>query len=553
MVTDMATDMVPKQLFRDSRLGLRRKSCGTGGGGAKFVFALTTIFFASPSIAQVAPRENPPNTSTDTSTAQAQSPTFRITPSIELNERFTDNAALVSAGTAESDWVTDASAGVRVDYRAARATGLLDFRVNRLIHASFSRLNSTQHRLNSNATLEALEKWLFIDARASIAQQNRSAFGVADIAELTSERANRIETTTYQFAPYVRGAIANIATYQIRAAASESRTGESAFPDSRTYELTGFAKNPASSDRLGWNVDGSSLSLDNQAIGKRSNSRVRATLTLEVDAQFLVSAGSERESTNLDGAQKRTRNNFGFGFEWSPSQRTQLTALTQKRFFGNDHLVSISHRTPLSAWSFLSAKEIVVSGNELSASTPASVNSLLSNLLASTFADPIGRTDATQRQIDQTGIPPSSGIQDGLFGLRPILSRRQEASVVLRGSRNTFTLAIGQREQRLIEANGSVIGNIALTEEFRQTRYNATWAYRLSRESTLRLVLSQFRTEGLDAENRSTRQKFQGLFFVTQLGPRATTSLGIQRVLFDSTVTTGYRENVFLSSLSIRF
>ena len=284
-----------------------------------------------------------------------------------------------------------------------------------------------------------------------------------------------------------------------------------------------------------------------------SKSRIRASLTLEVDAQFLLSAGSGRESTNLDGAQKRTRNNFGFGFEWSPSQRTQLTALTQKRFFGNDHLVSIFHRTSLSAWSFLSAKEIVVSGNELSASAPSSVNSLLSNLLASTIAEPIGRTDATQRQIEQTGIPASSGIQDGLLGLRPTLSRRLEASVVFRGSRNTFTLAISRREQRLIDPTGNVIGNIASTEEFRQTRYDSSWAYRLSRESTLRLVFSQFRTEGLYAENKSTTQKFQGLFFVTQLGPRASTSLGIQRVLFDSTVATSYRENVFLSSLSIRF
>ena len=553
MVMDMATDMVPKKSFRHGRHWPRRKSNGTGNGVAIIAFSLTSILYPSPAISQGSPRENQPNTSTDTSTTRAQSPTFRITPSIELNERYTDNAALVSTGTAEGDWVTDASAGVRVDYRAARATGLLDFRVNRLIHGNFSSLNSTQHRLDSSATLEAVEKWLFIDARASIAQQNRSAFGVADIAELTSARANRIETTTYQFAPYVRGEIANIATYQIRATAIESRTGESAFPDSKTYELTGFAKSPASSDRLGWTIDGSSVWLDNLAVDRKSNSRILASLTLEVDAQFLLSAGSGRESTNLDGAQKRTRNNFGFGFEWSPSQRTQLTALTQKRFFGNDHRVSIFHRTSLSAWSFSSAKEIVVSGNELSASTPASVNSLLSNLLASTIADPIGRTDATQRQIEQTGIPASSGIQDGLLGLRPTLSRRLEASVVFRGSRNTFTLAIGQREQRLIDPTGTVIGNIASTEEFRQTRYDSSWAYRLSRESTLRLVFSQFRTEGLDAENKSTTQKFQGLFFVTQLGPRASTSLGIQRVLFDSTVATSYRENVFLSSLSIRF
>ena len=502
---------------------------------------------------QTVPPVDPPSTTAESGTMQVRPPSFQIVPTLDIGERHTDNAALVSAASAKSDWVTDATAGLRLEYRAARASAHVDFHVNRLIHGSLTNLDSTQRRLNSNATLEAVEKWLFLDARANISQQSRSAFGPADVSEVASSRSNRIETNTYQLSPYVRGALGNLANYQLRLNENDTRTGESAFPNTRTSELTGFIKSAPSSERFGWSIDGNSLIFDNDATGKKRDARIRATITAEIDAQIHLSVSGGKESTDLDGLQKRTRNTYGFGAEWSPNQRTQMAAVTQKRFFGNDHLVSIAHRTALAAWAFTSAKEIAISSNELAESNPASVNSLLLDLLASTIPDPVGRAEATQRRFEQTGIPSTSGFQEGFLTTRPFVSRRQEASVALRGTRNTFTIAIGRREQRALNSVASSPTGASALEEFRQTRYNATWAYRLSRQSNLRMVVSQFRTEGLYTENQNTTQRLQSLFFVTQLSPRTTASLGVQRIMFDSTVATNYRENMFVSSMSIRF
>ena len=513
----------------------------------------SAMLFAASANGQTVPPIVPPLTATEPSATQVRPPSFRIIPTLDIGERYTDNAASVDASLARSDWVTDAAAGLLLEYRAARASANVDFHVNRLIHSSLSSLDSTQRRLNSNAAIEAVEKWLFLDARANISQQSRSAFGSADVTEVAGARSNRIETNTYQLAPYVRGAFGNLADYQLRLSASETRTGETAFPDSRTSELTGFIKSAPSADRFGWSIDGNSLILDNNVAGKRRDDRIRASITARLDAQMQVSVTGGKETTDLDGLQKRTRNTVGFGAEWSPSQRTKMAAVTQKRFFGNDHLVSIAHRTPLTAWAFTSAKEIAISANELAGSNPSSVNSLLLDLLASTIPDPVGRTNATQRQFEQTGIPATSGFQESFLTLRPFVSRRQEASVALRGNRNTVTLAIGQREQRALNANVTVPAGTSAVEEFRQTRYNATWAYRLSTTSNLRMVLSQFRTEGLYTANQNTTQRLQSLFFVTQIGPRTSASLGVQRIVFDSTVAANYRENTFVSSMSIRF
>ncbi|MBL0125773.1 MAG: TIGR03016 family PEP-CTERM system-associated outer membrane protein [Betaproteobacteria bacterium] len=480
-------------------------------------------------------------------------PTFRVIPSVVLSERYTDNAAQLTSAAAQSDWETDAAADLHIDYRSARANAMLDYRVNRLLHGHLSSLDTTQHNLSSSATLEAIEKWLFLDARASIAQQNRSAFGVAGIADVTSTSENRVETTTYQVSPYIRGKFTEAATYFFRVNGAETHTGGGAIPDSKTYQWNGFVKNAPSAGRLGWSVDGNAFSFDNNTVDKRYNSIVRGTVTFEIDGQLHMSLSAGRESSDLDGLGRRNTNSPGLGLEWSPSQRTQMAAVTQKRFFGNDHLVALAHRTALTARRFSSTREIAFSTNDLAGSSPVSVNSLLLDLLASAIPDPNARAEAAQRRFTQTGIPATSGIQDGLLTVRPFLSRHQEASVALIGTRNTATISLGRREQRAIDGNSTAPGSGTPIEEFRQFGANAAWAYRLSPVSTLQMVASYLRTKGLFLENLSTTQRLQSLFFVTQLGPRTSASLGVQRTIFDSTVINGYRENAVVASLSLRF
>ena len=515
--------------------------------------AIMIALAVAPLRAQSLPPATPPITSAEFPATPMVVPSFRFVPLVTLDERYTDNVAFTSSALAQRDWVTNAAAGLHVDYRGARAKALLDYRVNRLMHARQFGLDDTQHYLNANATLEAVEKWLFLDARASISQQNRSAFGVADTSDSTSANANRIETTTYQFSPYVRGQLANVAIYQLRATGIETRTGESVFPDTKYFEWIGLIKNAPAAGRIGWTLDGSTFSVNNSAIGKREDNRIRGTATFEVNSQLHFSLSGGKESSNLDGRQRRATTNHGVGMEWSPSERTQLAAVTQKRFFGYDHLVGFAHRTPLTAWSFASSKEVSISARQLGTENPGSVYNLLLDLLASSIPDPLQRAAAAQRKLEQTGIPTATGIQEGSLTVRPLLNRRQDASVALLGTRNTITLRIGRQEQRGLDGDRAASGIGAPIEDIRQSSANAAWAYRLSPVSTIRLVVSFLRTEGLFNNSLTTTQRFQSLFFVTQLGPRTSFSAGLRRTLFDSTVVTSYRENSVASSLTVRF
>lgn len=480
-------------------------------------------------------------------------PAFRFNPGIEVQERHTDNVTLLNAVDARSDWVTDTAATINAQYRRRQADVSVDFRINKLFHERFANLDTTLRNMKAVAKLEPVEKWLFLDARGDIGQQNRSVFGPAGISDISSISRNRIETSSYQIAPSIRGNLTNAATYMVRANASELRTGDVNFPDSKSREWTGNLKSAAGGSVLGWALEGNRLSIENDAIQKRQDSRVRASLTFAVDQQLHLSAGTGREYSDLDGKEKTVSNTPGFGIEWSLGPRTQLAALTQKRFFGNDHLVVLAHRTALTTWRFSSAKEIAIPTNEPASSNPFSVNNLLLALLASSIPEGAEKLEEAQKKFEETGVPSISGIRGGVLFIRPLLNRRENAAIGLKGLRNTITIEVERREQRAIDGSSALPGTVAPIEDVRQRTANATWAYRLSRVSVLRLNASYLHAEGLSSNRLTSTQRLQGIYLSTQLSEQLSASASVQRVRFESTLAANYRETSYLSAVTYRF
>src|SRR5207302_4602256 len=101
----------------------------------------------------------------------ARADSFRFVPSVAVAQTYSDNVALVPGELARSGWVTGISPEIRADLAGARVKGSLDYRLTETLYSAESRLNSTQNFLNSFANVEAVDKLLFVDARANISQQ----------------------------------------------------------------------------------------------------------------------------------------------------------------------------------------------------------------------------------------------------------------------------------------------------------------------------------------------------------------------------------------------
>ena len=157
---------------------------------------------------------------------------WKIAPEVTLTETFTDNAALVPASSAQNSWVTEVTPSLHIEHLGSRVSVLLDYRLRSTYYLNQTRLNSSQNFLNAASTFEAVENWLYVDARSSITQQNRSAFDSVQLQN-TSLGSNRVETNTYQISPYIRGRFADAAIYQLRLTGTETRTNDAAFPDTK--------------------------------------------------------------------------------------------------------------------------------------------------------------------------------------------------------------------------------------------------------------------------------------------------------------------------------
>lgn len=486
-------------------------------------------------------------------TAGSSAQDLQINSFVELMERHTDNVLLAEDSLAKNDWITDLATGFNLRYKSARALAFIDYRVDKFYHNRQTALNRTENRLNSRTTLEAIEKWLFVDVSASITQENRTPFGVAGTSDFSSNPINRVETTNYRVAPYIRGVFANFADYQFRLSSTETRVSDGSIPSTRATELTAFARNSQTASGIGWSAEANALSLKPVGIDERSDSRLRASLIANVTPQIHFSLGGGVEQSNLENADKKNTITHNIGLEWSPNERTKLAAVMQKRFFGYDHLVAIGHRTRLTAWRLSSNREVMFLGSRLLGEQSGSVQGLLLDLLAATISDPVGRAEAAQKKFEQSGTSAVSGIKRDALATQPYLSRRHEASVVLLGPRNTLTLNGGWQEQRAFSTREPSLPGAGTIVDTRQTGVNATWAYRLTRASNINATFSRLQTKSLTGLPQSTTQLQKSLLFVTKPGQHTTVSIGLRQNQFENSIIANSSERVFACSVTVAF
>ncbi len=486
-------------------------------------------------------------------TAVTVAPAWRFTPEINVTESSTDNAALVPAVNAQKSWVTESAPGIRIEHTGVRSKVFLDFRLRDFHYSGNAQLNNSQRLLNSNASVEAIDNWLFVDASANITQQNRSAFSIGAAPNTGGPNGNRVETTTNQISPNIRGRFGDVAIYQLRVAGTDIRTDDAVLPNTKGSQWTGFIKNEHAVSGFGWSVVGDALAFRNLTVGKSQDSRVRGAISYEISSQFHISAITGREVTNYAGSKNDGSNTSGIGLEWSPGERTQFAAVKEKRFFGDSHSVNFNHRTALTAWKITSTRDVSALSSQLAASGPGSTAGLLSDLLVSAIPDPAARDAAVRQRLENSGVPGDSALSGGFATARPFLIRNDEASVALQGVNNTVTLTFSRRDQRGLGPTAGSTDSFSLSNEIRQQGTNLSWIHRLSTYSTLSLVATSLRSEGLSTTNLDSNQRVLNLLFSTRVGVNTYATFGARRIQFDNSLNTGYRENAVLGSISVRY
>jgi uncharacterized protein (PEP-CTERM system associated) len=193
-----------------------------------------------------------------TAPALSQTRAWTIAPSIALRESYNDNAAL-SAAPAHGQFITDVNPGLSIVGSGRRFSANVNYTANVLFYSRDHDQNRVINNLNAAGKLEAIERFFFIDAQASVNQSYISPFGPRP-SDITTVTNNRIETATVNLSPYVRSVLPGGYSYELRNRNTWTNTDTSFLAKVHTRQWDFNFTSPIA--RFGWAVDANTTNID---------------------------------------------------------------------------------------------------------------------------------------------------------------------------------------------------------------------------------------------------------------------------------------------------
>ncbi|MBI5164561.1 MAG: TIGR03016 family PEP-CTERM system-associated outer membrane protein [Magnetospirillum sp.] len=272
-----------------------------------------------------------------------------IVPSLAVAEKWTDNV-LSTATDREADFITSVSPGLTVQAKGAGLELGLAYAAGYDHYAARDDLDGWRHEGLGIGTAEVIENWLFLDARASVSEQNGSAVNAAVAGDRTAAR-NRLRLFTTSIGPSLRHAFGSEALAELSyrhdqtSATTVGEVADTAEPaDSvgdrgrfmvRTGE--GYANTQASYAAEAGRVDRGSQ------VFTHVSHLVRVGQKVEADVAVLGHVGHDRvDDPGIDGG-KVSGVFGGGGLHWAPSKVTDVMAEAGVRYGGLDVQVLGTH------------------------------------------------------------------------------------------------------------------------------------------------------------------------------------------------------------------
>jgi uncharacterized protein (PEP-CTERM system associated) len=494
---------------------------------------------------------------------------WKITPTLDLKETYTDNVRLAAPGLEKSDFITQVNPGISLTGTGPRLKLNANYVMQNLVYAEESSPNTMNHMLNANANAELVDNLFFLDGRAAISQQNISLLGPqsTDNVNITG---NRTEVQTYSVSPYLRHRLSNYASTEIRYTHNEVSTGGSGMSNSQADRIQLSLNSGSAFKTLGWglNYHNEKTSYGNTAstniIPALDSEVLSGNLSYSVTPKFRLTATGGYEKNNYISTGPKPDGSFwSAGFSWAPSAMTSIDASAGRRFFGDTYSLAASHRTRLTNWSVSYSEDITSTRNQFLIPATISTASLLDPLFAATnpawaAADPVLRQQLIDNELRRLGLPTTQAESINYLTNRLFLQKRLQASVAVMGAKNTLVLSLfhvtrdAQTSQTL---DSPLLGNstLALNDNTKQVGGNAFWSLRIGPRTSANLNIGYIRNS-FPSLDRTDNDKTIRLSLTRQFQPKLNGSLEFRRLQRDSSQSgSDYSENALIAFISMRF
>lgn len=492
--------------------------------------------------------------------APASAETWRLTPSVSVRETYTNNANLASSGQAQSSFVTSLGAGLGVAGNGARVqlNGFVGVQGN-LYAGDYSQNNSNNIFVNANllGSVEAIEKFFYIEGAVNVSQQYLSPFGPTPAGNI-GVTDNRYTSVGFRLSPYLRGVFPGGTTYLLRSDSIWSNLGQVQNTPGATSSFTQIWSGRLDSPirTFGWSADASATRTSFSEQSRNTNSEiVRGYLNWRPDAQVLVYGIGGYEWNNYYFSQSDNIV-YGAGGEWRPSERTLVKGNWQERFFGSSYLAQVTHRNPFTAFDVNASRDISSYPQQLfAAPAGGDIAALLNATFMTRIPDPVQRAQAVQQFLATSGLPATLVTPLNYYIQQVILYEQVSATFTLVGVRNSTAFTVYNRQQEAISGGtgAALPPQLSFGQNNTQRGGAITYSHQLTALTNLNATATRYQTTSTAPLSlRSTTNAFL-LSAGTRLGPKTDGVAGLTYTDFDSDVTNDYTAFTVYVGLNHRF
>ncbi|KGF82249.1 hypothetical protein IA69_07850 [Massilia sp. JS1662] len=489
---------------------------------------------------------------------------WRIIPTIQLRETYSDNANNQADDRAQGSFISEAAPRLSVAGNTPRLkfTGSAEWRKYAYSSDDIANVRDSDRRYQAAAEAIAVKEWLYVDASARRERQAVSAFGPLPNNSYTAN--NGTDIRTWSISPYLRHQFGSTASATLRygrdsveGGGSTSGFGNSLSSTSALDVISG----PAFPD-LGWNLHYSRQDMSAQRTGNTTTENSQAGLRYRATSHLSLtsSVGYDDYEYKATALAQRTRGpSWSGGFIWQPSTRTRVTATFGHRYFGKTGSFDASYRTAHSVWSLTYADVITTSRQQFLLPAALDTAAMLDGLFARQYPDPVLRQQIVQAYIAQAGLPPVLLDSINYLSNRYMRNKRLQGNATFRGVRSTllFTvfkdrtnaLSLQQEDSALLPSQVS-----SLNENTSQLGASANLDYRLSSRSAAHAALYAVNIKSLQTgQANGVRQLSVGMS--SRFDTKTTGSLDLRHStgragVFDN---RDYHENSIVATLSVQY
>ncbi len=490
-------------------------------------------------------------------TALATAQTWRVEPSTKATVTATNNSGFANSAESGGDIILEVLPRISLTGRGAR------FKVDGSVEAdSFSYLrNTTPNQFVPRASLAtnvtAVERWLYLDAGAQFEQTTANPFSAASTATLPSARQ---QATQYRLSPYLDHAFTPAVSLLYRSDNVWTRV-VSDLSASATHSATErhghslvFEQRPLP---LGYSLEANQEATDYSGTqsSKVELASARAVLTYAVEPTLILGgvAGAER---NQIAASTSTDTIRGLRMRWRPTERSDLDASAERRFFGNGWNVVWSHRSPFMAMNFNATKQPASQPSSIFlTNTGGDLRRLIDDAYTTRFPNPVERTAVVDTAIASLGASASATGPIAVFSDYAQLQRRAALSVAFLSPLSVLTFQLFAVESiQLQRPDAAPLPLPPINADNTQVGASVTLNRRLTSTLAIEAVLSGVKIEGLGSSvGQSSSTKSARLSASQALTPKTRAIAGARRQLSNSTVVLSVQETAIFLGIEHKF